>query len=145
MIRGPVATFVAQHRDFAAFVAVGLFMAVVYFACIAFLLELLGADYRVAVTAAYLLSLVCHFLANRLLTFRRSDGHLHLQVIKYAVMVGANYLTTMGIVIGTVNLLNGSPYLGALLAIAANLLLNYFVSKYWIFTAPWLRFPGLPE
>jgi len=128
--------FVARYRDFIAFSVVGILTGTVYFSCIAFLLEVVGVDYRIAVTTAYLVALVCHFLANRLVTFRGSGGKLHLQISKYALMVGANYLTTMGIVIGAVNLLHTSPYAGALAAIAGSLFINFFLAKYWIFSAP---------
>jgi putative flippase GtrA len=131
--------FVARYRDLIAFSVAGILTGAVYFSCIAFLLEVVGVDYRIGVTTAYLLALVCHFLANRLVTFRERGGKLHLQLLKYALMVSANLLTTMGVVIGAVNLLNTSPYAGALAAIAANLFINYFLAKYWIFSAPQLK------
>lgn len=134
MLRSRIASFAAHHVDFVSFAAVGLFTGIIYFVCISVLLELFRADYRIAITIAYAIALVCHFLANRNLTFRGNAGQLHLQLLKYGGMVCINYLTTMGIVIGTVKVLNGSPYIGALLAIGINLLLNYFISKYWIFS-----------
>lgn len=133
MLRSRIASFAKHHVDFVSFAAVGLFTGIIYFACISVLLELFRTDYRIAVSTAYATALVCHFLANRNLTFRGHAGRLHLQLLKYGGMVSINYLTTMGIVIGTVKLLNGSPYVGALFAIGINLLLNYFISKYWIF------------
>lgn len=122
-----------RHQSFLWFAAVGIFSGAVYFICLYLLMEALAVDYRLAVTIAYSLSLICHFFANRQITFRGQSGAVHVHLMRYGVMIILNYLTTMAIVIAMVNYLLISAYVGAVVAIAFNMISNYSLSKYWVF------------
>jgi putative flippase GtrA len=125
--------FAARHEHFFWFAAIGAFSGAVYFISIYVLIEYLALDYRLAVSIAYGVALLCHFWANRQITFREQGGGVHLHLMRYSVMVALNYLTTMAIVIGAVKLILLSAYTGAVIAIVFNLISNYYLSKYWIF------------
>lgn len=122
-----------RHQEFFLFATIGALTGVVYFICLFFLIEALAMDYRLAVSIAYGLALLCHFSANRKITFRGWGGSVYVHLMRYSVMVGLNYLTTMVIVTAMVNFILVSAYTGAAVAIAFNLIFNYCSSKHWIF------------
>jgi len=125
--------FVARYEHLFWFAAIGAFSGAVYFISIYTLIEYLALDYRHAVSIAYGVALLCHFLANRQITFREQGGAVHLHLMRYSVMIALNYFITMAIVIGAVKLALLSAYSGAAIAIVFNLVSNYYLSKYWIF------------
>lgn len=122
-----------RYQSFFWFAAIGTFTGAVYFISLFFLMEAFAVDYRLAVSIAYILALSCHFFANRQITFRGNGGAVHVHLMRYSVMIALNYLTTMAIVIGMVNLFLVSAYAGAAVAIAFNMISNYSLSKHWIF------------
>ena len=124
---------VTRYQTFLWFAAIGAFSGSVYFICLFYLLDALALDYRLAVSIAYLVALSCHFGANRQITFRGLGGSVYVHIMRYSIMVGLNYLTTMVIVIAAVNLAYVSVYIGAMVAIGFNLIINYWLSKHWIF------------
>lgn len=124
---------VTHYQSVIWFAAIGVCSGVVYFVTIYFLMEMLAVDYRLAVSIAYAVALAVHFFANRHIVFRARGGSLHVHLLRYSAMIVLNYLTTLLIVIGAVNIFSVSAYAGATVAIAINMIGNYVLSKYWIF------------
>lgn len=129
----PWRRFMSKYRDFIIFCIIGVITGVIYFISIFLLYGTLNFDYRIAVSLSYALAVIVHFFANRHITFKNSGDRIDHQIIKYAAMIGLNYLTTMAIVIASVGWLEFSVYASAVLAILMNLLTNYLMLKYWIF------------
>lgn len=129
-----VFSLISRRKDIILFCVIGAVTAVIYFTSIAILHDVLLIDYRIAVSVSYGISIICHFIANRNITFK-SKHNISRQVIKYAVMVGINYLMTMVIVILCKTLLSLSVYTSAVLAILFNLFINFLLLKYWVFLA----------
>ena len=122
-----------RHQTFLWFTAIGALSGAVYFVALFFLIEALAVDYRLAVSISYGLAVLCHFGANRQITLRGREGSVYLHMMRYSVMIGLNYLTTMAIVIAMVSFMRISAYTAAAVAIAFNLTFNYSLSKHWIF------------
>lgn len=74
-------------KSFLVFSLVGATGAGIYFLILAVLLEILAIDYRAAVTIAYLLGMIFHFLTNKLLTFKNRElAATTTQLFRYATV-----------------------------------------------------------
>lgn len=128
-----IRSLVRRHQTFIFYVATGIFSGAIYFIALYYLIESICVDYRIAVSIAYAFALTFHFSVNRIITFSAISRSVYAQLARYTVMIGLNYLTTMAIVISMVSFLLASAYTGALAAILFNLMMNYWLSKEWIF------------
>lgn len=115
------------------FLAVGASAAALQLLALWLLLRGLGLQYQAATLAAYAVSVVYHFLANRYFTFRASGAPRGRELWRYAVLVAANAALTLAVVSACVELAGTTPYLGTLAAIAATVALGFVASRYWVF------------
>ena len=126
--------FVLSNKiSIALFLLVGTLAAVVNFAAFSFLWQIIGCNYQVAVSIAYVLSVAVHFFANRRFTFRRHDLNPWQQMPKYLVMILINYIATMLTVHIVVEELHLSPYLGLVAAIGSTVWIGYVLLRFWVF------------
>ncbi len=123
----------AHIPAFSRFALVGATTAAIYFGVFALLHDIIGVGYQIAVSCGYGCGVVFHFLANRSLTFKDAGGHIPAQLVKYAVVVGINYVVTLIVVGVTVEVFGLSPYLGVLAAVAATTLAGYALFASWVF------------
>lgn len=105
----------------------------IYFGLLAVFLEILHLDYRVGVGIAYVIAVSFHFFSNRQLTFRANRERPLQQVIRYLPMVVLNYVLTVVMVAVSVEILELSPYLGAVVATVVTTVVGFFISKAWVF------------
>jgi len=126
---------------FSRFLFVGATTAAIYFGVFALLHDMIGLGYRIAVSFGYGCGVAFHFLANRSLTFKDSEGHIPAQVVKYALVAGVNYVVTLIVVGAVVEGLGLSAYLGVVAAVAVTTLAGYVMFGRWVFrsnlTKPW--------
>jgi putative flippase GtrA len=122
-----------ELRNLALFLFVGAAAAGVYFGLLALFLEVIHLDYRISVSAAYLLAVTFHFLSNRYITFRASGNEITPQVVRYLVVVGVNYVLTLAIVFVVVEILRSSAYIGVALSVTVTVIFSYAASRAWIF------------
>lgn len=115
------------------FLTVGAISAVVYFASFTLLWKFFGLNYKLAVSIGYVLSVIVHFTANRVLTFRSHGQQLFQHIARYLVMITINYLITLAVVHLMVAVLKLSPYLGIVLSIGSTTGLGYLMAKFWVF------------
>lgn len=121
-------------KSFFVFSLVGATGAGIYFLVLAVLLEVLAIDYRVAVTIAYLLGVIFHFLTNKFLTFKNRDlSDATTQLFRYAAVAAFSYVLTMLIVLFAVERLHHPPYYGVIASLAVTVVVNYLLSKHWVF------------
>ena len=92
-----------------------------------------GLDYRIAVTCAYVITVIVHFLLNRSFTYRRVDGGVGPDTVKYGMLLFANYLITMLITSATVELLGLTPYFGIVLSTLATAGFSFLLMKHFVF------------
>ena len=111
----------------------GATTAAIYFLVMLAVESLLGFDYKISVSVAYLLSTLFQFILNRRFTFGTVEGQLSSQAIRYLVMLGINYLLTIVTVVICVERFRLSPYAGVWIALVLTIPTGYFLSRYWIF------------
>jgi putative flippase GtrA len=116
---------------FIRYVAVGLLSFAVDAGTLWLLYTVVGAALWLATSVGFWLSFTVNFAANKYLTFGlRVNGTR--QLVRYAALVGANYLANLAIVTGLVAL--GLPVLvGKTVAVAVLTAVNYFSYRFWVF------------
>jgi putative flippase GtrA len=113
------------------YVAVGLLSFVVDAGTLWILYHVVGLPLWVATTSGFWLSFLVNFAANKYFTFGMRSGGRG-QLVRYGVLVGLNYLATLGIVTGLAAL--GAPALLAkTVAVALLTIVNYFTYRFWVF------------
>lgn len=112
---------------------VGAATAVIYFFVMWVADSILAFNYIAAVSVAYFISTIFHFLANRHFTFgavKERHGH---QLIRYLVMWILNYLITLAVVGVCVERFLLSPYIGVCVSVAFTMFTGYVLARYWVF------------
>jgi len=115
------------------FGVVGATTAVFYFFVMWFASSILNFGYIFAVSAAYFVSTLFHYLANRTFTFSAEAGRHSLQLAKYMVLWIVNYVITILVVGISVERFGFSAYLGVCAAVVITVFVGYFLSRYWVF------------
>lgn len=118
---------------FTKFGLVGATTAAIYFVVMWFSDSILGVKYIVAVSVAYVVSTLFHFLANRHFTFGAAQGHRYSQITRYATMWVINYLITIFVVGFCVEHLLLSPYLGVCVSVVFTMCTGYLLARFWVF------------
>ena len=122
-----------DKRTFLFYCLAGGLSALVYFCFFSLLWQMIHMNYKIAVSIAYVMSVVVHFTMNRRLTFRGHGKNLRKHLMKYSVMILINYLITMLVVHMVVEKIHLSPYFGVVAAIGATVMSGYLMAKYWVF------------
>ncbi len=95
---------------------------------------LFGLHYGPAVTIAYIITVLAHFILNRVFTYNSAGSAILNHMTKYGVMLGINYLITLGISVGTVELLALTPYHGVVFATFVTAFSSFFLMKHFVFS-----------
>jgi putative flippase GtrA len=122
-----------ELRNLALFLFIGAAAAGIYFGLLALFLEGFHLDYRISVSAAYVLTVTFHFLSNRHLTFRARGYEITPQVVRYLIVVGVNYVLTLAVVFVVVEILQSNTYIGVALSVPVTVIFSYVASKVWVF------------
>jgi putative flippase GtrA len=120
-------------HGFIKFGLVGVTTALIYFFVMWFVGAILGIQYTVAVSLAYFVSTLFHFLANRHFTFGAAHGHRKSQIVRYLLMWFINYLITIVIVGLSVETLQLSPYIGVCVSVLFTMCVGYILGRFWVF------------
>lgn len=126
--------YILEHRrQLAKFVFVGLLTFAINFSMFHVFYGLAKLDYRISVSIAYVITVVCHFLLHRFFTFDAAGQQLVHNLSKYLAMLGLNYLITLSMAWFVVEMLRLSPYFGVVASTAATACSSFFVMKYFVF------------
>lgn len=90
-------------------------------------------DYRIAVSCAYFITVIAHFLLNRSFTYGQKGGSIAPDTAKYCIMLVANYLITLSITTATVELAKLTPYYGIVFATMATAFSSFLLMKHFVF------------
>jgi putative flippase GtrA len=112
---------------------VGATTAAIYFLVMWLADAILGLPYIVAVSLAYFVSTVFHFLANRHFTFAAAHGRHESQMARYLLMWFINYLITILVVGLCVERLQLSPHIGVCVSVLFTMCVGYVLGRYWVF------------
>lgn len=116
-------------RQFAVYLGVGITCAVIDIGLMQFL-TWLGAHYMLATTAGFAAGLVVNFLLHAHVTF--SVGYSHGALMRYMVVVLANYVLTLA----AVSLFHAwldMALLGKILSLPLVAVNGYLLGKHWIY------------
>lgn len=122
-----------DKKSFIAYVIVGVITNVIYFCVFVLFFRWLHLHYMIAISIAYLLSLIFNFTANRFITFSNKEKQWHLHLMKYLCIAFFNYLVSLATVHAVVEELHLSPYFGIVAAIGMTVMSGYLFSKNWIY------------
>jgi len=124
-----------DKKTFTYYVIIGLTTAALYFLGFVLFFRELHFHYVIAISIAYLTSMIFNFTANRFITFALHRRQWHLQLVKYLCIAFFNYLVSLATVHVVVEYLDLSPYFGTIAAIGMTVMSGYLFSKYWIYSA----------
>ena len=122
-----------QFLIFLKYGLVGLATASVYFIVMWLSSEVIGWNYRIAISLAYFVSTIVHYCLNRSLTFRAYSGGHIIQLGRYLVAWVINYCLTMIVVVFCVEKLGLSTYLGVCFAVIITICSGFFLLSKWVF------------
>jgi putative flippase GtrA len=126
--------YIVEHRwQLARFVFVGLLTFGINFSMFHLFYGLARIDYRISVSIAYAITVVCHFSLHRFFTFDAAEQQLAHNAGKYLAMLVLNYVITISMAWFVVEILGLSPYLGVVASTAATACTSFFVMKYFVF------------
>ena len=127
-------SYISNHKwQLIRFGIVGVATFVLNFSLVFLFYGKVSLDYRIAVTCAYVITLGVHFLLNRSFTYRRVDGGVGPDTVKYGILLIANYLITLSITSATVELLGLTPYFGIVLSALATAVSSFLLMKHFVF------------
>lgn len=129
--------FIFQHqRAIISFAAVGILSAIINLASFSFFWTFLHIHYKLAVSFAYILSVLFHFFANKYFTFKQRHSRVLAQISRYLTVTALNYLITLCVVYLAVETFHLSPYLAIIAAIGVTVNTGFILSHFWIFRTP---------
>lgn len=118
-------------RRFLTYVAVGVAGFAVDFGLLLFFREIVGSPVWLAGTIAFWGSLAVVFLSNKYFTFA-AQGPGHRQLVRYFVLLGFNYVVTLGVLYLAER--TGIGYqIGKIVSVAMTTVWNYFAYQLWVF------------
>jgi len=120
-------------RNLAKFSLVGFFTAAIYFQMMWIADVILGFPYILAISMAYCVSTVFHFLANKYFIFAASRRHHKGEILRYLIMWFINFFITILVVSLCVDLLYLSPYIGVCVSVLLSMCCSYIMSRFWVF------------
>lgn len=126
--------YLTEHRlQLAKFLVVGLVTFGINFSFFHLFYGLIHWNYRIAVSLAYVITVISHFWLHRLFTFSAAEQQIIHNAGKYLLMLAVNYGTTLSIVVLLVEVVKLSPYIGVIASTAATASTSFFVMKYFVF------------
>ena len=120
-----------EQRKLLKFLIVGGSNTLVMFALYALLIYV-GLDYRLAITADYVLGICLGYALNRYWTFK-SQGKPKLGFLKYCVSYVGAFVLNFVLLVGFVELFGLGEYVGQVAAIALATIAMYPLQRIWVF------------
>jgi len=129
-----LAHYAETHRvQLVKFIFVGLLTFGIYICCFHFFYRLARLDYKLAVSLAYVMTVASHFLLHRFFTFGAAEQAFVHHTWKYLLMLGLNYVVSLGVVWISVEVAKISPYFGVVASTGITAGISFFVMKYFVF------------
>jgi putative flippase GtrA len=127
-------SYVTRHKwQLLRFLIVGITTFALNFCLIWLLYGKALLDYRIAVSCAYFITVVAHFILNRSFTYGQKGGSIAPDTLKYGIMLLVNYLITLSITTATVELAKLTPYYGIVFATVATAFSSFILMKHFVF------------
>ncbi|NBX85322.1 MAG: GtrA family protein [Gammaproteobacteria bacterium] len=95
--------------------------------------SLLNIDYRIAVSVAYVFSVLLHFFLNKRFTFEMHHTQSSLYIIRYLIMLGVNYIAVMFLTHFIVETLHQSPRFIYIISPFITSTISFSMMKFFVF------------
>jgi putative flippase GtrA len=95
--------------------------------------SLLRLNYRIAVSIAYLFSIVLHFFLNKQFTFQMQHHVSKAYVIRYLMMLGVNYIAVMLLTHFIVANLHQTPRFVYIISPFITSIISFSMMKFFVF------------
>lgn len=122
-----------RHTEIRRFLAVGVATFLLNLCSVYFFLKALHLDYRIAVSLAYVITVMTHFTAHRVFTFRAAQQPLSHNAMKYALMLGINYCVTLVISTLVIGWWKMPGYVAVISYTACNAITSFLFMKHLVF------------
>lgn len=96
----------------------------------------IGTDYRISTVLSWCAAVLFAFVTNKLFVFRSYDlrpDHLWKEFVSFVACRGATGVFTLAAMMVMVDVIHLNEFLGKLIVSAISLVLNYILSKLFIF------------
>lgn len=123
----------ARFHEIWRFATVGIVTFGINFAAFSLLFGLMHAHYRVAVSLAFAVTVVCHFFLNKTFTFDARAHKVRSSAPRYGALLALNYGIAMAASWLTVEVAGASPYLAVVASTAGTSLSSFLSMKYFVF------------
>lgn len=134
MILSELYLYIIKHRiQITIFGLIGIATFVLNYSFVWLFYGFIALDYRLAVTLAYIITVIVHFTLNRIFTYKAEGYPLMGQWVKYAMMLVINYLITLSVCIITVEIFKLNPYFGIIFAAGITMFSSFLFMKYFVF------------
>jgi len=133
------------YQELHRFVIVGVATFLLNLGSFYFFMKILHLDYRIAVSLAYLITVLCHFTAHRLFTFQAWEQALGRNALKYACLLAFNYSMTVAVTSLIIGGLGLPGYVAVLCYTACNAATSFLAMKYIVFRHPARQTSGEPQ
>ena len=126
--------FIFQHRlQLFKFGCIGLATFVMNVVCFQMFYSQFHWDYRIAVSLAFVITVILHFSLHRTVTFKATGQQMAHHAGKYILMLGFNYVITMIVAWFVVEVFRMSPSFIVVVATAVTMVINFFLMQYFVF------------
>lgn len=118
-------------KELISYLIVGILSTLINF-IVYYIMFFLGIDYKVSNTAAFIISVIFAFVANKKYVFL-SDNSFLKEAIKFFSGRIFIYTLDIGMMIFFIEYLNTGEYMAKIWTNIFIVFANYFLSKFWIF------------
>jgi putative flippase GtrA len=127
-------TYLTRHKwQLLRFAIVGIVTFTINFSMVWVFYGKAKLDYRIAVSFAYILTVITHFYMNRSFTFRQESDNAVFDVAKYSMLPMLNYVITLSVNTFTVEFLRLTPYFGIIFSTFFTSISSFIVMKHFVF------------
>ncbi|HLB41353.1 MAG TPA: GtrA family protein [Gammaproteobacteria bacterium] len=123
----------SDRKTILSFLMVGGVTTWINFTLFALCFSFLHLYYQLAVSIAFIGSVIFHFNANRYFTFKSQAMRFQEQIIRYIVLLLIGYILALCVTYTVVEVGQLSPYIGYIMAIAVTITINYLLLRFWVF------------
>ena len=118
-------------KELTAYLVVGALTTIINF-IVFYAMIFIGLDYKVSNTAAFIVSVIFAFIANKKYVFL-SDKSYYDEFIKFSLGRLFTYVLDIGTMIILIEVFSVTEYMSKLWTNILVILANYIISKFWTF------------
>lgn len=137
MILSKIISYIIKNRDLIVrFGLVGVITFGVNYFFVWLFYGVLTLDYRIAVSIAFVVTVIVHFILSRTVTYKANAvSQIVHHIWKYGVMLAINYMINLWVSIIVVEVCGLTTYLGVVFATAITMGSSFFLMKYFVFSS----------